>query len=407
MCRADPNDIPAITASLADVGQKNLRAKSTVARKRRLKLWEVPDTRHCMIIGTCLSVTETRDMLLRAGGDVSHLNDYQVHTYAVQSAIDKKNPLTVRLQRHLDSRHATEIRRFNKANSKEELAEVWREAVAEGTVAGSVWAVTTHPCIDEALGFDVFGEVHMMSHLQGATGRRDNERLKFYKLKSQNLEEELTTLRVAEQRRRERDLRQITRLSAELSQERVQRAKHKPVSAADVSAEKTAKALVRQQQLAVLQSERVERLQKKLQRQQEEQEAHQEEMLQLQAANAQLEQSIENLLPCKAKSTDCEVNLRGRCILYLGGHNHLCQRFRNIVESKEGEFLHHDGGREQQLKHLQSLLQKADMVFCPTERISHNAMNKARKLCKENPEKPIVFLERPSISAFINGLNQL
>ncbi len=406
MCRADLTEVPSTATAYTDVAAKPL-PKQAGKRKKRLKLWEIPESRHCMVIGTCLSVGETRDMLTRAGGEVAHLSDYQVHTYAVQSAADKRNPLTVRMQRFLDSKHAAQVRLFDRARTKEALQAAWKKAVAEGTVAGSVWAVTTHPCGDESLGYDVFGEVHMMSHLQGANGRKDNERLKSFKQKSQDLEHELATLRAAEQRRRERDLSQIARLSGELNAERLKNTRRKPAAAADTSAERTAKALVRQQQLAVLQSERVERLQKKLHAQQTENEELQQQIREMAEANTQLEQAIETLLPCQAKSTDCELSLRGRCILYLGGHNHLCQRFRSIVEAKEGEFLHHDGGREQQIKQLQGLLQKADMVFCPTEKISHNAMNKARKICRENPEKPMVFLERPSVSAFINGLNHL
>jgi len=376
-------------------------------RSKRSKLWEIPDSRHCMVIGTCLSVYEARAQLKRVGLDVKHLNDYQVHTYAVQTAGDKKNHLAVRLQRKLDEKYAVEIRRFSKARNTEELSDIWYETVRKGTVAGAVWAVCTHPCIDEQLSYEVFGEVHMMSHLQGACSRRDNEQLHAATLRVQELESQLTELQTSEQRRRERDMTHIAALSQEISRLRIKQYKPKPESAERVAGEKSSKELVRQRQLAVLQNERVERLSDKLEEERLEKQELSARLVELESSNQQLELTIENLLPCGAKKDECKTDLRGRCILYLGGHNHLCQRFRTIVESKKGQFIHHDGGREQQLKQLHGLLQKADMVFCPTEKISHNAMNKARKLCRENPEKPIVYLERPSISAFVNGLNQL
>jgi len=247
----------------------------------------------------------------------------------------------------------------------------------------------------------------MMSHLQGASGRRKNSQLKKTKARVTELENELAAVRAAEQKRRDRELARIVSLNQELSELRIAKAKHGQRSAMATAAQKSSKELVRQRQLAVVQSERVERQAEEIQRLKQDLLDLGEQLEQQQSVNVQLEQAIENLLPCGASSKQCETDLRGRCILYLGGHNHLCQRFRSIVESKQGEFLHHDGGKEQQLNHLQGLLHRADAVFCPTERISHNAMNKARKLCKENPDKPLVFLERPSISAFISGLSKL
>lgn len=376
-------------------------------RRKRLKLWEIPESRHCMIIGTCLTVAEARGQLERVGLDARHLNDYQIHTYAVQSAGDKKNKLALRLQRQLDKKYAADVRRFAAAKTVEELAELWTASIGQGLVAGPVWAVSTHPCIDEGLSYEVFGEVHMMSHLQGASGRRENAQLKKANARVEELEAELLAVRATEQRRRDRELTRIAELTRELSDLRVKKAQVHQRSASQAAAERSSKELVRQRQLAVVQGERAERQAQEIEQLRLEVQRLAEQLEQQRGVNAQLEQTIENLLPCGASNEECEADLRGRCILYLGGHNHLCQRFRSIVEAKQGEFLHHDGGKEQQLTHLQGMLHRADVVFCPTERISHNAMNKARKLCRDNPEKPIVFLDRPSISAFVNGLNKL
>lgn len=409
MCQKETLATSALQRTLAETSEKETDIYKSAKKKgnKRLKLWEIPDSRHCMIIGTCLSQAEVRKHVARTCGGVSHMNDYQVHTFTVQSVGDKKSSLTIRLQRFLDRKYAVEIRNFAKAKSQEALTKMWNETVSKGTVAGAVWAVSTHAHIDELLGYEVFGEVHMMSHLQGACGRRDNERLLTAQSKVTDLEAEISAHRVSEQRRHERELAQIAQLNQELSALRVSSSQSKPDSARTTAAEKSSKELVRQRQIAVLQSERVERFKEELEELKEHRFEQSKELVELKEVNSRLENTIESLLPCKAKKDECESDLRGRCILYLGGHNHLCQRFRSIVESKKGEFLHHDGGREQQLKQLQGLLQKADMVFCPTERISHNAMNKARKLCKESPDKPIVFLERPSISAFLTGLGQL
>ncbi|MFN2337392.1 MAG: hypothetical protein ABR544_00275, partial [Gammaproteobacteria bacterium] len=54
----------------------------------------------------------------------------------------------------------------------------WEEAIESCDIAGAYWALVTHPRLPDALGDRVYGEVHMLSHLAGATVRVDMQELR-------------------------------------------------------------------------------------------------------------------------------------------------------------------------------------------------------------------------------------
>lgn len=70
---------------------------------------------------------------------------------------------------------------------------------------------------------------------------------------------------------------------------------------------------------------------------------------------------------CADQDTDrCPgPDLCGKTILYVGGHNNLVPRYRQLVEKFGGHFVHHDGGREVSRAVLQKMLSSADAVLCP------------------------------------------
>ena len=77
-----------------------------------------------------------------------------------------------------------------------------------------------------------------------------------------------------------------------------------------------------------------------------------------------------------------------------------------MVEVKQGEFLHHDGGIEDSCHLIAELGRRSDAVLCPTGNISHGAMKKARRICKKQ-DKPMIFMKRASLAAFAESLDQL
>jgi hypothetical protein len=93
----------------------------------------------------------------------------------------------------------------------------------------------------------------------------------------------------------------------------------------------------------------------------------------------------------------------GGCILYVGGRCHLLPHLRARAEARATELLHHDGGRGEGLQALESLVDRADVVFCPIDCISHHACLKAKHLCRRLA-KPFVPLRSSSATCFARAI---
>jgi hypothetical protein len=93
----------------------------------------------------------------------------------------------------------------------------------------------------------------------------------------------------------------------------------------------------------------------------------------------------------------------GGCILYVGGRCHLLPHLRARAQARAAELLHHDGGRSDGLQALESLVDRADVVFCPIDCISHHACLKAKHLCRRLA-KPFVPLRSSSATCFARAI---
>ena len=96
------------------------------------------------------------------------------------------------LGKHLDRKYRLSIASFTHAKSPDELELLWRRATNNGDVAGAYWALLTHPAASGELVEEVFGEVHMLSHLSGAVVRVDLQELNRLRRRTRELENQLT-----------------------------------------------------------------------------------------------------------------------------------------------------------------------------------------------------------------------
>src|SRR5215467_3837421 len=145
---------------------------------RRRRIWEISSSLHCSIVGTCLTTAELRQILIKVGlPGAEKETDHELHGRAVVLA-GKRDLASKLLQKALDRRHRSTIAHFSKAGSAQEVRALWLDAVQRAEIPGGYWAVLTHPHSTEDLVRDVFGEVHMLSHLVGAANRADIRRLR-------------------------------------------------------------------------------------------------------------------------------------------------------------------------------------------------------------------------------------
>jgi hypothetical protein len=394
-------------------------------RAGRKKLWHLDGSFHCSIIGTCLSVQDLKDLCRKMQITVQvPLTDYELHHSFVNIA-GNASPAARRLHKHLDRKYWTTILRFTRAHSASMLETLWEEAVESGEFAGAYWALATHPQASVDLLERVYGEVHMLSHLAAAAVRLDRQEFDRLQRLNRRLKEKLVDVE-SESRVQvmERDaaisqlhgsLAQAQAAAKELDKARARLAamESEPLSlrlrkqvedyAAKLAGERVraerAEANVSEwKQLAMRHSDRHQHLAGQL--------------AELQAERKALEATLERLLSLDCNTCmdrdDCltDINLSGRCILYVGGRARQCAHFHALVERQNGRFMHHDGGLHGGRLRLGSILPQADVVFCPLDCVSHDAANRVKRFCK-NHGKQLVFLPKSSLAAFTRGLNEV
>lgn len=345
----------------------------------RRKIWDLSDGWHCAIVGTCLSLRD-----LRALGRKLALEpkpgfpvDYQLHGHFVGHAATR-NKTSKFLNSLLDRKHASAIRRLAKASSPDDLTRAWEEALEAGDIPGPFWALMSHPDTPARLAERMFADVHMLSHLVGASNRADIRRLN-------ELEENLAEAR--EDRDRER--RQHAERMAEKSriiddlEERVAESSGggmKQIRIAELTPAPTGTA----ETDAILAENKTLRA---------ELDARNREIERLGAMidglhdeAAEVEHALNNMHPAANDTGDTPAgapDLAGRCILYVGGRPQSVNRYRQLLQNWNAELLHHDGGQEKSIHELASAIARADTVVFPCDCVSHDAVCNVKKLCRQ------------------------
>ena len=403
-------------------------APAAAPPSRRRTLWEIWDGYHCSICGTCLSFAELRKIAAKAGLYFEpDETEHGIHGHFVQLA-SKPGRVSKLMQKILDRKYRSALERFRRAKSESELVDLWSRAMAEGDVPGPYWALMTHPCTTRTLMVHAFGEVHMLSHLAGATNRADIRRLRILEGERQELSEQLTAAR---QRLSEREVENRSLATEHGNEVRALHDRLKSARAAEVRLEQLEKRLrafedgealrASGARNAALQSElgeaRRSHREEVKRRSALEHElsalraAHQETSSTVRALNAECD-ALETVLQSGidgvndgATSTGAAVDLCGRRVAYVGGRAGIVSHFRTLVERLNGHFIYHDGGIEDHEGQLGRILGQADVVLCPVDCVSHRASLRAKTFCKRTA-KPFVPLRSAGLSSFVTGLRQ-
>ena len=390
---------------------------------RRVKIWELEHRQHCTVIGTCLTLEELHRFCRKAGFKTgTPVSDYDLHIKLV--SMIGNNPRASRpLNKYLDRKYGSSIHLFAQANSPHERAALWEKALAEGEVAGAYWALVTDPRTSRQLLFEVYGDVHMLSHLSGASVRLDRQALTRLRRRVPELERELADCRsglLYRMREKERTIQTLNKRLAALSEtgQKLKDAQHR------LHALESGGTLGR---LRTLLAEKNGELDKtRLRAERAEADARKWRTLAEESANRCLVLERQMTRSAAQRSTPetasnrrqaapvCEDdNCRGRssglckrCVLYVGGRNRQRARFRSLVERKNGRFIHHDGGQEESSHRLAELLPRADAVSCPLDCVSHDAVQRIVRHCKQHG-KALKLLPKSSLAAFSRGLDEL
>ncbi len=390
----------------------------------RKKLWKLDRLYHCSVIGTCLTLAELRQLQRRLGGVAQALDsDYDVHG-AFVSAAREAVPASRLIHKLLDRKYKSAIQQLSKARTAEEFSAYWDAALAGGEIAGAYWALITQRDVPSAVLDRVYGEVHMLSHLSGASIRVDLQDLNRLRRRCPELEAELADAKVTARRRLAEQQDIVGALNQRLAQALETERK--------LQAAEARLALVEGQPLVERLTAAVEDLTARLAaegmradraeaaaetwRHQANRATDQNQWLAQQFAEScqerdLLETTLERVLAGSCAgvadaAASAAPDLVGRCVLYVGGRHGQCAHFRELVERRNGRFIHHDGGREDARAQLWDVVRQADAVLCPLDCVSHDAVHRIKRFC-ERHTKPLVLLPRASLAAFNRGLSEV
>lgn len=359
---------------------RDAAARLAPPSKRRTQISELHSSLHCSIIGTCLSSAELRRLLIRLEVEgAAAADDHDLHMMGVLLASRSKAGAK-HLQKTLDRRHQSALNQFAKAKDAAAVTALWEDALGRGDIPGAYWALLTHPATTDAMAKDVFGKVHMLSHLVGAANRADIRRLR-------QLEEDNAAL-AAKLERQQRQLRDgflardesIHRLNAALARSATE-------DAATFDASEDARAL--KDALAELdkrlahETARRERLEQRLGSATSALNEAEQARARAESELARLRRELETLAPLPAGSDAVgdALDLQGLTVLYVGGRASQAPQLKGLVESTKGRFLHHDGGIEHSPALLPGLVSRADIAVFPVDCVSHDAAAAVKRVC--------------------------
>ena len=395
---------------------------------RRRLLWEIWDGYHCSICGTCLSFSELGKIAGKAGLQFEpDESEHGIHGHFVQLA-SKPGRVAKLIQKVLDRKYRNAVERFRRAKSEAQVGELWSHALAEGDLPGPYWALMTHPRTTSTLMARAFGEVHMLSHLAGATNRADIRRLRALESERQELAEQLAAARrrsserEAEFRRLAEDHGTETReLTNRLRAAQVAEMRHEQIEDRLRELEDGETVRTLRSRNAALESE-LDEARRRLRSESQRRSTLEHELSALHAAHREVTSTVRALnVECDAlesllqsgidnayggaTESGAVVDLCGRRVAYVGGRAGIVGHFRALVERLNGHFIYHDGGIEDHEGQLGRILGQADVVLCPVDCVSHRACLRAKRFCKRTA-KPFVPLRSAGLSSFVIGLRR-
>jgi len=367
--------------------------------------WELPDLQ-CAVVGTCLTLQECRRLARRGGLTLpDDATDYMFHSALVRFCREESRTAKL-VQKHLDRKYMRHVRQVLQTADDDQRRAYWRKSMACGEIPGPFWALVTHPYLGQELFSEVFGHVHMLSHLVGASNRADIRRLQQQETKLADLEETLSTVKRAYRAR----IRDLAKRNRELASEK----KAVRPGGSSIAFQQLFESLRLAHEERAEALRLVESMEKRL--------AHTEAMLTEKGMECEvlerelarmLEQQARQRCPREDEQGDCESpaacpnrSLNGKCILYVGGRSGMAVHYRELVESLGGQFVHHDGGREHAMSRLHQVLPRADAVLCPMDCVSHEAFHCVKQACRQCM-KPCLAMRSASLSSLSKTLEGL
>ena len=384
-----------------NVAIANAEAHEAQASRRR-RLWELGHACHCPLVGVGFPLGVLRKLVDKVTNGKVLADDYEVHVGAVTECATR-NRLSEALQKELERRYAPVLLRFRAAKTTEQVADLWRAAVAAGDVAGAFWAGLTHPRCSPEVEEQMCRDLHMVQHQAGACVRADITRFNAALQDNTRLAQELA-------KSQQRAAALLAEKSADAEKHAAQLMQLRAQVVGKDSLVDSLRTELEQLRESIPGLETRAKLAERLQQMDERERAMRQQIAEL---KLELARALEApAMPIQEETRQVvehvmkmPLRLSERAVLCVGGRSGNVATYRELIEREGAQFSHHDGGLEDNANRLDASLAAADLVICQTGCISHSAYWRVKDYCKRNGKR-CVFIDNPSISSLARGLEQ-
>jgi hypothetical protein len=360
--------------------------------KRRM-LWEIANSMQCSVLGTCLGEDDLLGAIRRCGLSLQgSVTSYDIHAHCVKMATSS-NALSKALHKLLDKRYEGAVRLVSRADTEAQILALWEKLRDSGQVGAAYWAIISHTHVSPEVVKQVFGEVHMLSHLHGCGVREMATQISEMQRRAVETEARLRRTEAA----RNEALAERDAVRTELQ------ARAAEVSTVDLGVEPARVAPLRKDTSG--KRDRVLAAARARARQAETENARLQAVVQAMEREQRRERPAQLACACcKPETLPCRLD--GRRILYLGGRKSVLPHLKSAAEAREAILLVHDGGMEDSTHRIEELVGGCDAVVCPIDCVSHGACKLAKVLCRRF-NKPFLPIPTASRSGFERALDQL
>ena len=390
-----------IDVELTPAASQTARRTGSERPGRRLKIWEIPANWLCSVIGTCLTPADIQQILKRSAIRLREgAYDYEIHGYVVGEARDDGR-VGREINKMLDRKYSATLRKVADEPDEARLAALWDELCTRGLVAGAYWAFISQAHVPEWLKTHAFGEVHMLSHFMGGFNRQSAKELWLAEREVAQLADKLASHR----RRGRHDLAERDRRIAELEQE-LQQTRNQLADSYRQHAQRDARSSAGWQS-------RLDRGQRRLSATRARLRAIEQENQRLAALVDALadvtpasrplpSEAGEIAAPIGPKTRRREASRAGASSMSAAAVT-CCRICAPVPRRAPQSCCITTAAAARALQALESLVDRADVVFCPIDCISHHACLKAKHLCRRLA-KPFVPLRSSSATCFARAI---
>ncbi len=375
--------------------------------RSRLRFWRVASFFKCPLVGMCLTLSEQKQLLKRAGVPCTRKSPFEIHEILVACSNDE-NPLSRRIDDFLSCKFGKGAAAWLVLEDRI-FMDRFRAAMRSGEFTEALWAAAFNPGLSMKCRGEVFGEGHMAMHCTAEERMTFAREMARRQRESNDLRRELKdTARRCRLMRKEIESHQSDRAALRFAVDLLEKEKNELREAVSESGIRACDAEPKPETCGLPRDH--DELRRRLEEARRQVEVLEEKNGRL---SAQLDQQMDvnRHFLVELRTVIAEMTALNRCnascpafdlcrkrILVVGGITRMEALYRGLIEGSGGIFEYHDGYVKKGAKALECSLRRADVVLCPVSCNSHAACSIVKNLGRKH-NKPVYMLPNSSLSA--------